>query len=463
MKKIDENKVGYSMQRSGLSRRDFLKLGGAGLAGAMVLGTAGTIRVARAQSAVDLVFGFGPDETGTLQKIIDNFNIEYDGKIRVHWREMARESDAYFRQMRSDFLAGAADIDVFGGDIVWTAEFAHNRWIQDLSSLFHQDYDADDFMGAALNSAAYKARVWGVPWYTDAGMLFYRKDLLEQSGFEKPPATWDQLKEMAGQIQQDAGTRHGLVFQGADYEGGVTNALEYIWGAGGDVMLGSLSFSPQLGINPGDIDPNVIVVDSPEAARGLDIARSMISEGVAPETVTRFRELEATQAFLAGDAVFMRNWPYAYGSLIDPEQSAITAEQVGIAPMPVTTANRSWSCLGGWNLMVSALSTKQEAAWTFIRYATASEQQRLRALEGGFLPTLLDLYDDPDIQQAMPVIVQGREALANSRMRPVSPFYSQMSPRISRAFNLTLRGDLNGQEAVQRLSRELGTILLQNR
>lgn len=463
MKKIDEKRAGYTTQRSGLNRRDFLRLSGAGLAGAVVLGTAGTLRAARAQSPVDLVFAFGPDETGTLQKLIDNFNAEYQGQIRVHWRERARESDAYFQQMRSDFLAGADDVDVFGGDIVWTAEFAYNRWIQDLSSQFHKDYDADDFVGAALGSVAYKARVWAVPWYTDAGMLFYRKDLLEQSGFEQPPATWDQLKEMAGRVQQDSGTRHGLVFQGGDYEGGVTNALEYIWGAGGDVMLGSLSFSPQLGMNPGDIDPNVIVVDSPEAARGLDVARSLISEGVAPEIVAQFRELEATQAFLAGDAVFMRNWPYVYGSLVGPEQSAITPEQVGIAPIPVTTANRSWSCLGGWNLMVNALSTKQEAAWTFIRYATAPEQQKMRALEGGFLPTLLDLYDDPEIQQAMPVVVQGREALANSRMRPISPYYSQMSPRISRAFNLTLRGDLSGQDAVQKLSQELRTILLKNR
>jgi multiple sugar transport system substrate-binding protein len=255
-----------------------------------------------------------------------------------------------------------------------------------------------------------------------------------------------------------------VVFQGGDYEGGVVNALEFIWGARGRLMIANLTFVPSFGVTPADvIDPNVITVDSPEAAQGLNVARSLIAEGVAPEAVTTFRELEATQTFLAGDAVFMRNWPYVYGSLTDPEQSAITADQVGVAPIPVSTSPRSYSCLGGWNLMINASSRKQDAAWEFIRFATDPAQQKMRALEGGFLPTLNSLYDDPEIQQAMPVVVLGREALTNVRARPSSPFYSQMSPRISGVFNRVLRGELTGEEAVQKLAGELRTILRKNR
>lgn len=229
-------------------------------------------------------------------------------------------------------------------------------------------------------------------------------------------------------------------------------------------MIANLTFVPSFGVTPADvIDPNVITVDSPEAAQGLNVARSLIAGGVAPEAVTEFRELEATQTFLAGDAVFMRNWPYVYGSLMDPGQSAITADQVGVAPIPVSTSPRSYSCLGGWNLMINASSQKQDVAWEFIRFATDPDQQKMRALEGGFLPTLNILYEDPEIQQAMPVVVLGREALTNVRARPPSPFYSQMSPRISGVFNRVLRGELTGEEAVQSLARELRTILRKNR
>jgi multiple sugar transport system substrate-binding protein len=207
----------------------------------------------------------------------------------------------------------------------------------------------------------------------------------------------------------------------------------------------------------------VITVDTPEAAQGLDVARGLIADGVAPEAVTTFREIEATQTFLAGDAVFMRNWPYVYGSLTDPQQSAITPDQVGVAPIPVSTSSRSFSCLGGWNLMINATSRKQDAAWEFIRFATGPAQQKMRAVQGGFLPTLKSLYEDSEIQQQVPVVVLGKEALANSRARASSPFYSQMSPRISKAFHRVLKGELTGEQAVRSLARELRAILRRNR
>ncbi len=461
MKTTNPRYLAPPSERAGLKRRDFLKLSGAGVAG---LALAGNALLTQGQQPVELVFAFGPDETGTVQKLIEAFNQQHQGRIRVQWREMAREADEYFQQMKSNFMAEANDIDVFGGDIIWTVEMAYNGWIQDISNQFYAAYDPRDFVGAALNTTAYGMRIWAVPWYTDAGMLFYRKDLLEASGFEAAPTTWDELKSMTKQVQQDAGTHYGLVFQGADYEGGVVNALEYIWGAKGRMMIGNLTFVPSFGVTPADVtDPTVITVDTPQAAQGLDVARGLIAEGVAPALVTTFRELEATRTFLAGDAVFMRNWPYVYGSLTDPRQSTITPDQVGVAPIPVSTSNRSFSCLGGWNLMVNAASRKQDAAWEFIRFATDPAQQKMRALEGGFLPTLRSLYKDSEIQQQVPVVVLGKQALANARARASSPFYSEMSPQISGTFSRVLKGELTGEQAVQSLARELRAILRRNR
>lgn len=447
---------------SSLSRRDFIKRSGAGLLGATAAFSVPAIHTA---APTEIVFSFAEDDSGTLGPLIEAFNEQHEGDIHVTWRKMPVSSDAYFRRLKSDFIADANTVDVIGGDVIWTAEFARNRWIRDLSSRFHDTYNADDFLRAALNATSYRFRTWAVPWYTDVGMLYFRRDLLRQHGFDAPPSTWEELRTMARQIKQDSMTRHGFVFQGDIYEGGVTNACEYIWNAGGRIMTSRSSIASVPGGHT-VIDPNVITVESEATARGLATARRMITSGAAPTAVTRFREQDAQDTFLNGDAVFMRHWPYVYGLINVPGQSTLDPEQIGVAPLPAEAGrSRAFSCLGGWNLMINANTgrRKRDAAWTFIRFMTAPQRQKDRALGGGFLPSLQSLYTDPEILGANPVIALGETAIENARSRPVSPFYSQISPRIALAFNRTLSGEISGEEAAAQLQDELETILRRNR
>ena len=149
----------------------------------------------------------------------------------------------------------------------------------------------------------------------------------------------------------------------------------------------------------------------------------------------------------------------------DPAQSQLTPEQVGLARLPTDTATGPFSCLGGWNLMVNANidRSKRDAAWTLIRYLTDPARRKRRVLDGSFLPSLRSLYDDPQILQQVPAIALGKAAIDDTRIRPVSPFYMQIAPRIARAFNRTLGGDTTGTQAVAALQRELQTILRKNR
>ncbi|MCP4976503.1 MAG: ABC transporter substrate-binding protein [Maribacter sp.] len=443
-----------------MKRRKFITLAGAGVAGSTLL--AGTFPTQSGE--ITLTFGHGSDDSGTIQVVIDKFNTRYKGKIRVTWKTLARESDTMHRQLVSNFNVESGEVDVFSADVPWTAEFSSKEYIKELTKGFYRDYTPEDFLTNTLKSTYYNYRMWGVPWYTDIGMLYYRRDLLAKSGFNSPPKTWSELSEMAIKVMADSGTQHGYVFQGADYEGGVANALEYIWNAGGRVLTGNISVAGSFGQRV--IDPNVITVNSSNAAKGLDEVRTMISAGVVPKVVSEFRELESWEAFAGGNAVFMRNWPFAYGNLDNPELSKISPDQVGIAPIPVSSSsNRSYSCQGGWNLMINAYTTqeKQQAAWKFIRFMTAPEQQKYMALNGGFLPTYKSLYDDQEILAVMPSIRQGKEILENARVRPITPFYQQMAPRISRTFNRVLRGEMSGRLAVQTLEKELRIVLRKNR
>ncbi|QYJ15130.1 putative ABC transporter-binding protein [Rubrobacter xylanophilus DSM 9941] len=445
-------KTGGVLRRR-LGRREFLRLGGASLAGAALLGAAacggGGGGPQRAEDGSILFnFSFGPDPSGTLQELVRRFNERYAGEYKANWREMPAQTEQYFDRLRTQFQAGGGDIALIGGDVIWPAQFAANGWIADLSDRFPES-ERRKFLDGPIEANTYEGKIYGVPWFTDAGMLYYRRDLLQKSGFSEPPKTWEELKEMALRVKQDSGTRDGFVFQGADYEGGVVDGLEYIWTHGGDVL------DPQ--------DSTRVVIDSPESVAGLKTERSMIEDGVAPEAVVNYAEMESHTAFLNGDAVFMRNWPYVYALSSDPKQSKIKPEQIDIARLPAAEGQESVSGLGGWNFYINAAMDEetQNAAWEFVKFATAPEQQKFRALEGSFLPTLKELYEDREILDQVPVIALGREAILSTRPRPVSPYYSDMSLRMAEQFNASLKGEVSPEEAISTLQEELQNIVEQ--
>ncbi|ABG03639.1 extracellular solute-binding protein, family 1 [Rubrobacter xylanophilus DSM 9941] len=430
--------------RAGLSRKEFLRLGGASLAGAALLGAAGCGEEAgTGEGPVRLVFSHGPEPSGVLREQLDAFNRRHEGEIRVEWREMAADTGQYFNQLRTEFQAGASEIDVISGDVIWPAQFAANGWIEELSGRFPES-ERSRFLNAPVEANTWEGGVYGVPWFTDAGMLYYRKDLLQKSGFPEAPKTWGELKEMALETKREQGVEYGFVFQGAEYEGGVVDGLEYIWTHGGGVL---------------DERSEKVVVDSPEAAAGLATERSMIEDGVAPISVVNYKEQETHQTFIRGASVFARNWPYMYGLIADPEQSNVDPAQVGVAPLPHAPGERSFSGLGGWNLFINAASQKKDAAWTLIEYLAAPEQQKQRALEGGYLPTLRELYEDREILDKVPVVRLGKGAILSARPRPVSPYYSDMSLRMAEQFNAALKGNVSPRRAVEILQRELENIL----
>ncbi|MDJ0928672.1 MAG: ABC transporter substrate-binding protein [Gammaproteobacteria bacterium] len=415
-----------------------------------------------ADQPTPIVFASGPDDTGTVQRIIDAFNAEHAGRIEVTWRQMDRDNNTHHDQLVADFVAQRDVPHVIASDVIWTAEFAKNGWVEDVTKAFYDDYDRAAFLGPALESATYRLRIWGVPWYSDASILFYRKDLLAASGFGAPPATWDELIRMSRQVMQDADIRHGFVFQGAEYEGGTANAAEFIWAAGGEVMRGQLQVTSTLRGTVAEMD--AVIIESDEAAAGFDTARRLVSEGVAPAEVATYREQESLEAFLAGDAVFLRSWPYVQGVL---RESALSSAQVGVSWLPAASAGRAgYSCLGGWNLMINARvgADERAAAWELIRHLTGPAQQKRQALQAGLLPVLEALYEDPEVLESVPIAALARGAMAaRIRVRPMTPFYADLSAQIANAFNRVLKGELTGQEAVQALDKDLRAIVARNR
>ena len=426
---------------TGLSRKEFLKLGGAGLAGAALLGAAGC--GGGGSGSGDLVISWAADDTGSLPKLIDQFN-KQSKDFKVKQQEMPVDTGQYFDKLRIQFQASSSGIDLIIGDVIWPAQFAVNGWISDLSDKFK---DSGAFLPGPIQAATYDGKLYAVPWYTDAGLLYYRKDLLEKSGYSAPPKTWDELQEMAAKVTKDQNIDNGFVFQGDEYEGGVCNGCEYIWTYGGNIL------DPD--------DSTKVIIDSPEAAAGLAEERSMVATGTSPKAVLQYQESESEGNFLTGEAVFMRIWPSTYALAGTSDFPDVKKDMIGIAPIPTDKpGDPSYSTLGGWNFMINAQSELQDEAWEFTKWMTEPEQLVSNAKVGSKLPVRKSLYNDPEVLDNVPVARLGKEAIIdNSRPRPVSPYYSDVSLELAEQFNSCLGGDVSPEEAVATLQKDLQQII----
>jgi multiple sugar transport system substrate-binding protein len=372
-----------------LSRRDFLKVGGAGLAGAALLGAAGCGGSDQSGGATELYFTAPADATGTSDMLIKQFNEKYKGEYRVIFREGSSDTGERLNKLRTQFQAGGEELDIILGDVIWTAELAASGWISNLSDRFPESRQ-QAFLPGSVEAIIYNGKPYAMPWYTDTGLLYYRKDLLEKSAYNSPPKTWNELKQMATKVLGESDVKFEFVFQGARYEGGVCDACEYIWSHGGNVL------DPE--------DPTKVVIDSPQAIAGLETERSMITDGISPEAVTVYEEPESEGSFLNGDAVFLRNWPYVYALIGTSDYPKLKPEQVGVSELPSADGKPGNGTVGDQPLYISASSKYPDAAWKFREFVTSSEQQKFRALEGSYLPTISDLYDDPKIRDTVPVV-----------------------------------------------------------
>jgi multiple sugar transport system substrate-binding protein len=186
----------------------------------------------------------------------------------------------------------------------------------------------------------------------------------------------------------------------------------------------------------------------------------MISDGVTPQAVANYTLAESEAAFLSGDAVLCRNWPYLYAAAGYPEISKVNPEQVGLSQLPVGEGHgQRAGCLGGWNMLIGASSELKDEAWKFVRFMTSEKSQKMQTISASTLPTLDTLYHDREILEEAPVIALCREALQNARPRPVSPYYSEMSRTMGQQFNSVLTGATSPEGAVETLQSELQQIV----
>jgi trehalose/maltose transport system substrate-binding protein len=342
--------------------------------------------------------------------------------------------------------AEASDIDAMMIDVIWPGIVAPHAI--DLAPAF-ADVVGNYFEAIVSNNTVDGALV-GIPWYTDAGLLYSRTDLLEKYAVA-PPTTWDELAAAAQTIQDGERAADpafwGFTWQGNAYEGLTCNALEWqVSNGGGNI-----------------IEPDgTVSINNPNAAAAFDRAAGWVGT-ISPEGVTTHQEEDARLIWQDGHAAFMRNWPYAYatgqaaGSVIAGKFS------VGLLPMGDGEGARNAACLGGWQMMASKYSESPDAAVLFCRYMTSPEVQKSAAIERTLLPTIASVYDDPDVLAANPYYAELKPVFQGGAVpRPStvsSSSYNDVSTAYFTAVHGVLTGGSDGAGAVADLEGDLQELM----
>ncbi|WP_224363189.1 ABC transporter substrate-binding protein [Hyalangium versicolor] len=362
----------------------------------------------------------------------------------VELMSVPQDAGQQLAQFQQLLAAGSADVDVIRIDVVWPGLMANN--FVDLKQYFGEDVLKEHFQPIVKNNTV-NGKLIAIPWFTDAGLLYYRKDLLEKYG-QKPPTTWQELVQSAKAVlegEKKAGDAKlvGFVFQGKAYEGLTCNALEWIDSFKGGTIVDSTGN---------------VTVNNPKAAEAIDFFAGLVGN-VVPKGVLNYQEEEARNAFQAGNAVFMRNWPYAW-ALVNGKDSPV-AGKVGVMALPKGGADgKSTGTLGGWQLGVSKFSKNPKLAADLVKYLTGPEEQKRRALVASFNPTIMSLYKDPELLKANPFMGSLYDTFVNAVPRPTitGAKYNQVSTEFRNGVYATLTGKGKAADNLKKVEAKLQSL-----
>ena len=422
-----------------ISRRTFLEravaVGLSATAAGSLLEACGGSGSGGSGGVTNIVWQSENDTSGTYPAIVDAYNKTNKDNVHVTWRNGPSGTGDILTIYDNTLRARSGNIDVMSIDVVYPAEFASNGWTVDLTSRWPAS-DRANYLPGPIKSCTYNGQIVAAPMRTDLGVMYYRTDIVSS-----PPVTYNDLVSAAKSNASKA--KYGYVWQGSQYEGLVCDFVEVLGGYGGTVL-----------------DPNnskSVTVNSPQGVAALTEMVSWVGT-ISPVSITTFTEEPARQAFQNGDAIFMRNWPYAYA--LGNASGSKVAGKFDIHALPYGGSGTvGHSCVGGWNMAINAFSKNPDASWSFIKYMLGPDAQKTLAIKGSFTPALQSVYNDSEVQSKQPLFTKLQPILQNSLPRPVSPVYPDLSNIIQNHVHQALTKQASPQDALSALQTELQALV----
>jgi trehalose/maltose transport system substrate-binding protein len=379
-------------------------------------------KVTQAKAQGDVTWCIGKDTSGAFGIVVDNFN-KQNPNANVELLELPESADEQRRLQVQRLRAESSQCDVLGMDVIWTAEYAAQGWLLDVSDAIERSQDT--FIESTLETARFDGKYWAYPFNTNAGFIYWRTN---EAG-DQPPESWEAIYEQAGKD-------NGFIYQGARYEGLTVNFLELLYSAGGNVV---------------NDDATEATADTQEVRDVLAFMTKGVEDGAVPKAVTTYMEQESLRAFQSNRATYMRNWPYAYALTKDTD----IADSFDVTTFPSYKGNPGAGVLGGYNLGISAFSDNPEGSLAFIEFATSADQQVPQVTEASLPAVVTEVYSRPEVKKALPFAAELLKAVQQARPRPVSPVYPQITEAIYTNVYSALQGDKSPDQAAQDMNGDI--------
>lgn len=389
-----------------------------------------------------IVYAQGKDTSGNLKGEIDEWNAAHPNE-QVSFIELPESADEQRAQMIQRGQAKSGEYTVMSVDVVWTAEFAANGWLEEMPADL---FPTTGYLAAAVDSATYFDKLYAMPSTSDGAFLYYRKDLLDKAGVSAPPTTWADMeaaceKVLALDEGKDMSCYAG---QHQKYEGLTCNIAEAVNGAGGEFITAD----------------GKAAVNTPEAIAGLQWMVDGFKSGMIPKEAITYKEEESRTAFQTGKLVFLRNWPYVYN--LASEDDAIK-DKFATAPLPGKDGV-GVSTLGGHSFGISKFAKNKGTAKDFILWMQSKENQQRRLEKSSLAPVLEELYDDPALQEEFPYLKTLGDAIRNAKPRPKAVKYGDVTLAIQDATYAALQaatgsGNVTPEQAFTDLQGKLDSLL----
>lgn len=396
---------------------------------------AGTKTESKNGSPVTVNYYGRPDDNKVESTIVAAFEASHPD-IKINYVELPDSSNDRLKTINTVLQAGDASIDVFAGDVVWPPIFASAGWVIPFDEYLSEG-ELDEYLAGPLSAFQIQGKTYGLPFMSDAGGLYYRKDLLEKYGKEVPK-TWAELKETAAEIVEKEGNPDlkGFVSYWKQAESLTGSMLEMYWEKGGRVVN----------------DDGTSAIDQALLEETLADMKKMMDDGLTAPGIETFGTKEARDVVCAGNAVFARDWLSGYGPFNDEKTSKVAGNML-LAPLPGD------GCLGGWGVMVSSFSKHQAEAVEFARFRANYESQMTAFDLVDIKPTLKKVFEDPEILAKKAEMPQYLEALDHSRPRPQSPYYAEISGIMQLEIHSVITGMSTPADSADKIVKQVKQVI----
>jgi len=369
-----------------------------------------------------LSFAVQADSTKALESLVEAFN-EGSDMYEVEAIVLTNDSGSMHDQIVNSLSSKSGEYDVVSMDVVWAGEFAAAGYLEPLDSFIKDSgFKPTDFNAGSMASGKYKGKNYVLPYFSDLGFLYFRKDIVSAEDalkLESGDYTLEELLVLAEKYVGEGDTEFGHVYQSKQYEGLTCNVNEFTnnW---------------------------------QEVESGLKLMKKFADSKATPKDILTYTEGETHNAFLNGESVFARNWPYMNGMAATGEYT-VKSENIGIAPLP------NGGTVGGWILGVNVNSENMDGAKEFVKFMAGPEGQLINATVGGYMPGFNALLENDEVLNANALLSNPafQKALQMTIARPVVSNYSEVSDAIQVKAHEYLSGNGTLEEAVKLIEEQL--------